>query len=139
MPLRVPARKWREQSALTGAPPPMRACAQIAFKCSDLGHIAEGRAVHLKWVAALEEEFFRQGDRERAAGLPISPLFDRTKPGVTKSQVGFFEVVAMPLFKAFVGSFPGARPLMQGVYDNCRHWKQVAAAAAAATAAPQPA
>lgn len=28
-----------------------------------------------------------QGDQEKELGLPISPLFDRTKPGVTKSQV----------------------------------------------------
>jgi len=28
-----------------------------------------------------------QGDAERSAGLPISPLFDRTKPGISKSQV----------------------------------------------------
>lgn len=40
-----------------------------------------------RWLAALEEEFFMQGDREAAAGLPISPLFDRTKQGASKSQV----------------------------------------------------
>ncbi len=66
---------------------------QMAFKLSDLGHTAESLDVHLRWVAALETEFFLQGDQEKAAGLPISPLFDRTKPGVTKSQVGFYEVV----------------------------------------------
>ena len=35
----------------------------------------------------LEEEFFRQGDKEKALGLPMSPLFDRAKQGVSKSQV----------------------------------------------------
>lgn len=44
--------------------------------------------MHQRWVKCLETEFFRQGDREKAAGIPISPLFDRDKPGVTKSQVG---------------------------------------------------
>ncbi len=29
----------------------------------DLGHLASPREVHRKWVAALEEEMFRQGDR----------------------------------------------------------------------------
>jgi hypothetical protein len=96
---------------------------QIAFKCADLGHIAESREVHLRWVAALEEEFFRQGDAERAAGLPISPLFDRSKPGITKSQVGFFEVVALPLFRAFVESFPGAADVLCAAVDNHEHWK----------------
>ena len=52
-----------------------------------------------RWVHCLEEEFFRQGDQEKAAGLPISPLFDRDKPGVTKSQTGFFDVVVFPLFQ----------------------------------------
>ena len=46
-------------------------------------------SVHLcRWVGNLEEEFFRQGDQEKLLGLPVSPLFDRDKLGVTKSQVG---------------------------------------------------
>jgi hypothetical protein len=38
-------------------------------------------------VNQLEEEFFRQGDVERQSSMPISPLFDRAKQGITKSQV----------------------------------------------------
>ena len=41
---------------------------------------------------------FLQGDNERALGQPISPLMDRSKGGVTKSQTGFFKVVALPQF-----------------------------------------
>jgi hypothetical protein len=33
------------------------------------------------------QEMFRQGDRERAADFPVSPLMDRHKTGITKSQV----------------------------------------------------
>ena len=44
--------------------------------------------MHCRWLGVLEEEFFSQGDREQARGLPISPLFDRTKQGVSKSQGG---------------------------------------------------
>jgi hypothetical protein len=43
--------------------------------------------VHKRWVQNLEEEFFRQGDAEKRNDLPVSALFDREKPGVTKSQV----------------------------------------------------
>ena len=60
---------------------------QMALKCADLGHLSAGREVHAKWVGLLQEEFFCQGDREREHGLPISPLMDRSKPGITKSQV----------------------------------------------------
>ena len=41
---------------------------------------------------------FRQGDRERALNQPVSPLMDRTKQGITKSQAGFFAVVALPMY-----------------------------------------
>ncbi len=52
------------------------------------------------------QEMFRQGDRERAAGMPISPLMDRSKGGVTKSQTGFFNIVALPLFTVRRTSLP---------------------------------
>lgn len=60
---------------------------QMALKCADLGHLAAPWAVHQKWVAALEEELFRQGDNEKQLQMLVSPLMDRTKGGITKSQV----------------------------------------------------
>ena len=45
-------------------------------------------------------QFFRQGDQEAQTGLPISPLFDRAKQGITKSQVGFFDIVGRKLISA---------------------------------------
>eukprot|EP00798_Chlamydomonas_sp_ICE-L_P029068 gene29068-32273_t len=80
--------------------------------CADIGLIAEGLEVHIKWVYALEEEFYNQGDLELKNGLPISPLFDRTKPGVSKSQPGFFNVIAIPVFHNSCAVFPGLGPLM---------------------------
>ncbi len=96
---------------------------------ADLGHLASELEVHKQWVSSLEEvrlhstlsdsrselgvssfftvpcrrsvhqELFRQGDWEKRFGLAVSPLMDRTKPGVTKSQCSFFSIVALPLFK----------------------------------------
>ena len=60
---------------------------QMALKCADLGHLAAPWPVHQKWVAGLEEELFRQGDTEKQLEMPISPLMDRSKGGITKSQV----------------------------------------------------
>lgn len=42
-------------------------------------------------------QFFLQGDQERLRALPISPLFDRERQGITKSQVGFFDIVGEEL------------------------------------------
>jgi hypothetical protein len=41
-----------------------------------------------RWVQNLEQEFFAQGDVERANAMAISPLFDRNHAGITRSQVG---------------------------------------------------
>ena len=44
------------------------------------------------------EEFFAQGDRERAAGLPVSPMMDRTSTSRALSQINFIEFIVAPLF-----------------------------------------
>lgn len=89
---------------------------------ADLGHLASPSATHLRWVSLLEEEFFRQGDRERSLGLSISPLMDRAAGGITLSQPGFFTVVAMPLYNALATYFPGCGPLVAAVRDNLAMW-----------------
>ena len=60
---------------------------QLGLKCADVGHLAAGWDVHERWVACLEEELFLQGDQERLMHVNVSPLMDRNKNGITKSQV----------------------------------------------------
>ena len=55
---------------------------------------------------------------ERRSNLPISPLMDRTKGGITKSQPGFFSIVALPLYQSFCTYFPGCQPLLKAVKGN---------------------
>eukprot|EP00798_Chlamydomonas_sp_ICE-L_P003974 gene3974-14053_t len=102
---------------------------KVALKCADLGHLASPKILHLKWVHLLEEEMFRQGDRERQAKNSISPLMDRCKTGITKSQPGFFNVVVLPLFTDFVSAFPMVAPLLNAVQENFDMWQAEAAAA----------
>lgn len=39
-----------------------------------------------------------QGDMERAAGLPISPMCDRSRATLPQSQINFIEFVVAPLY-----------------------------------------
>ena len=42
----------------------------------------------------LRRRFWSLGDRERALGVPLSPLCDREKDvNVAKSQIGFFKFI----------------------------------------------
>lgn len=101
---------------------------QLALKCADLGHLSLQWSSHLRWVRLLEEEFFAQGDREAKLGLPeVSFLMDRSKPGASDSQVGFFDFAVLPLFMALVAAFPSAHPMFAGVEANYQKWKDIQA------------
>jgi len=95
---------------------------QMALKCADIGHLTLEWSNHLCWVERLEEEFFAQGDKEKELSLEPSFLMNRDKPGVTKTQVGFFDYVALPLYKTLAKAFPMATPMLSGVQTNYQRW-----------------
>jgi len=101
---------------------------QMAMKCADLGHLALGWDMHCCWVQLLEAEFFAQGDREKALGLPVSFLMDREKAGASDTQIGFFNFVVLPLFRTLARAAPGARPMLDAVEENYVRWQEVEAA-----------
>jgi len=98
---------------------------KLAMKCSDLGHTTLQWGLHSQWVRRIEQEFFLQGDKEREAGLPISFLMDRFKPGATATQVGFFDAVVLPLFRLLAQAAPGAARALAAVEANYRRWREL--------------
>jgi hypothetical protein len=95
---------------------------QFALKCADLGHTFLPFDLHVRWVLLLEEECFMQGDLERARGMPVTPLFDRAHPGLTRSQVGFFEIVVFPMLSVFSRAFPRSDRMLASATSNAAHW-----------------
>lgn len=96
----------------------------IAIKAADISN--PSRCLHLSktWSEQIMEEFFRQGDCERTMNLPISFLCDRFTTTIPKSQSGFFEFVALPLFKAWsklLGS-PSSILLVKNILNNKAYW-----------------
>lgn len=55
--------------------------------CADLSNPTKPLDAYKLWVERIMEEFFQQGDKEREAGLDISPMCDRYNATVEKSQV----------------------------------------------------
>lgn len=70
----------------------------IGIKCADIGHSAKELAIHQQWTKLITQEFFHQGDLEKAQGLPVSMYFDRENTSIPKSQIGFLRHVCFPLF-----------------------------------------
>ena len=50
------------------------------------------------WSDLLFEEFFNQGDMEKAQNLEISMMCDRTTTNIAGGQAGFIQFVVMPIF-----------------------------------------
>ena len=115
--------EWDNESPVTGDH--ISLALQMTIKMADLGHVLAEPEVHLKWVHSLEEEYFRQGDKEKVVFGPssASPLMDRASPGITASQCGFFEIVVVPLYETFANVFTGAAPALRQVHINYGMWQ----------------
>ena len=66
-----------------------------------------------------------QGDRERAMGLPISPMCDRENNYPGKSNLGFFDFVVMPMYTTLAKIVrPSCMELVQKqLQHNYEIWK----------------
>ena len=94
----------------------------ILLHCADISNAAKPRPITVQWATRVLAEFFAQGDAERAAGLPVSPLCDRATTSLPGSLGNFIEFVVAPLFHQAARVFPGFAPLMGHVLDNRRAW-----------------
>lgn len=70
---------------------------------ADLSNPCKPFKITLKWAQVVVEEFFEQGDQEKAHGLPIGMLNDRTKVTLPHSQLGFIQFLVAP-FVAIYGN-----------------------------------
>lgn len=91
---------------------------KLAIKVSDLGHCAKHVGIHQNWTGRIMEEFFMQGDREKAAGLPISAFMDRETTVKAKSQRGFFDFLVQPLFSVWVDAVPDHMHILELLKEN---------------------
>ena len=80
-------------------------------------------AIAKRWVYLLFEEFFNQGDLEKASGLPVSFLCDREKTDIAVNQPGFLNFIVIPLFKAMTEVLPECDLYLTKAQENVLIWK----------------
>jgi len=73
---------------------------------ADISNLAKCKAISLNWTDRVLSEFFRQGDREKELGLPISPLCDRSTTSRSDSQMGFINFIIRPSFEVLQQHLP---------------------------------
>uniref|UniRef100_A0A2K6EXJ2 Phosphodiesterase n=1 Tax=Propithecus coquereli TaxID=379532 RepID=A0A2K6EXJ2_PROCO len=97
---------------------------QSLLHCADLSNPTKPLPLYRQWTGRIMAEFFQQGDRERESGLDISPMCDKHTASVEKSQVGFIDYIAHPLWETWADLVhPDAQDLLDTLEDN-REWYQ---------------
>jgi len=98
---------------------------QLLIKIADVSNVARKFEIADKWCDVLCEEFFRQGDLERAAGMEYSsPMNDREHLDKAKSQIGFYSHVCLPLFQVFGSICDMFSPVLKQAVNNLTEWQR---------------
>ena len=88
----------------------------MCLHAADVSNPAKPWHLSKEWTSGVMDEFFRQGDAEMEAGLPISPFMDRSKTNIATCQVGFINILIKPFFHEWC-QFLGEE-CMRDVYAN---------------------
>lgn len=75
-----------------------------------------------KWTNLLFVEFYAQGDKEKAFGLPISFLMDKETTNIPKSQQGFIKNLILPAFESVKMFIPEIDKNLSNLSQNLEKW-----------------
>ena len=93
--------------------------------CADISNTAKPFEVCKKWTSLVMEEFFKQGDKEKKEGLPVSFLCDREKTDIPKSQISFISNIIQPCFKVLEMMIPSCSIFCNNLEVNVDMWKRI--------------
>ncbi|EDS28958.1 conserved hypothetical protein [Culex quinquefasciatus] len=102
-------------------------CGMMMTAC-DVSAIAKPWEVQHRVAKLVADEFFDQGDLEKLQlnTQPVAMMDRERKDELPKMQVGFIDVICLPLYKVLSDAFPWIRPLYDGTMDNRQHWQDLA-------------
>eukprot|EP00347_Sterkiella_histriomuscorum_P006963 403350769 len=89
---------------------------------ADIGNPTRPFEICKLWALKILQEFFQQGDKERALGLEITLLCDRKTTNVGKSQIGFIDFVVIPYFDAISRILPEMSYTVDQLRINKEQW-----------------
>ncbi|XP_028034227.1 probable 3',5'-cyclic phosphodiesterase pde-5 [Bombyx mandarina] len=96
----------------------------ISMTAADLSASAKPWEIQIKTVKVIFEEFYDQGDKERAAGRIPIPMMDRNKPEEQPaSQVGFLSQICIPCYDMLYRILPNTKPMYAMATKNLNRWK----------------
>jgi len=93
---------------------------------ADLSNSSRPFPIAHRWAEAVLEEFFVQGDREKAEGLPVSPMCSRDGTVLPASQIGFIRFVVLPYYQVLADLLPSMNEhIVPQLESNLERWKEL--------------
>ncbi|KAJ8935176.1 hypothetical protein NQ318_010371 [Aromia moschata] len=94
----------------------------------DVSAISKPWEVQHRIAKLVADEFFDQGDLEKMQlkEQPIAMMDRERKDELPQMQVGFIDVICLPLYRVLSETFPWVKPLYQGTLENRQHWQDLA-------------
>ncbi|KYN19994.1 cGMP-specific 3',5'-cyclic phosphodiesterase [Trachymyrmex cornetzi] len=102
-------------------------CGMMMTAC-DVSAIAKPWDVQHRVAKLVADEFFDQGDLERLQlnQQPVAMMDRERRDELPQMQVGFIDVICLPLYKVLSETFPWILPLYEGTTENRKHWQDLA-------------
>lgn len=95
---------------------------QYFIKAADMCNVCRPFDIAKKWAVRVSMEFFVQGNRERAVGLPVTPICDVQRQSVVNLQKRFMDLVAGPFYSCLGEAYPAVHSLIAGVITTRNAW-----------------
>ncbi|GAN02126.1 high affinity cGMP-specific 3',5'-cyclic phosphodiesterase 9A isoform X4 [Mucor ambiguus] len=101
--------------------------ASILLHAADISNTVRTWPISKQWSDLIVQEFFRQGDAEKLAGLQVSPGMDRDLATQASISLKFGDFVVKPYFEALTGLLPRAQIFLDTLQDNREEWLKLKA------------
>ena len=100
---------------------------QMVLKAADISNVTKPFNLSRQWAMNVTEEFYQQGDKEKAKGVEVLPMFDRSQNNeLAKGQIGFINFVAFRFFSTIVTKLlSGMQWTTDTISDNKDKWQAI--------------
>ncbi|XP_032242286.1 probable 3',5'-cyclic phosphodiesterase pde-5 isoform X2 [Nematostella vectensis] len=97
----------------------------ICMTACDLSACTKPWRIQYKIVEVIYQEFYAEGDLEKAQGKQPIPMKDRnTAHELPAHQVGFLVGICLPCYELLGKVIPGTKPLVDGGKKNLKLWSE---------------
>ncbi|XP_059476032.1 cGMP-dependent 3',5'-cyclic phosphodiesterase-like [Neocloeon triangulifer] len=96
----------------------------LMMTCCDLSDQTKKWPVTKRIAVLVYQEFFSQGDLEKAMGNRPIEMMDREKACIPTLQLQFLDDIVLPTYNVLCSLFDEAKPLLEILKFNCACWKK---------------